>query len=73
MLMTSYNEIFTINWVSFSILGNTMSSLLSKALASLIQPYKKMGFIFPYYVLSNLVNKSNYNLPVLFLIWSSLK
>ena len=43
MLMMSYNKIFTINWVSFSILENTMSSLLSMALASLIQPYKKIG------------------------------
>ena len=71
--MMSYNKILAINWVSLSILGNTMSSLLSMALASLIQPYKKSGFIFPYYVLSNLLSKSNYNLPVLFLIWGSLK
>ena len=30
------------NWVSLSIFKNTMSSLLSMALASLIQPYKKI-------------------------------
>ena len=71
--MMSHNKIFAINWVSLSILGNTMSSLLSMALASLIQSYKKSGFIFPYYVLSNLLSKINYNLPVLFLIWGSLK
>ena len=34
---------------------------------------KRSGFIIPYYVLSNIVSKSNYNLPVLFLIWGSLK
>ena len=36
MLMMSSNKIFTINWVSLSILENTMSSLLSMAVASLI-------------------------------------
>ena len=44
MLMMSYNKIFIVNWVSLSILENTMSSLLSMALASLIQPHKKIGF-----------------------------
>ena len=73
MLVGSYNKLFTINWVSSSILENIMSSLLSIALASLIQPYKRSAFIFPYYVLSNLVSTSNYNLPVWFLIWGSLK
>ena len=63
----------TINWVSLSILDNTMSSLLSMALEGLIQPYKRLGLIFPYFVLSNLVSNSYYNLPALFLIWSSMK
>ena len=44
ILMISYIKIFTIYWVSLSILENTVSSLLSMALASLIQPYKKIGF-----------------------------
>ena len=43
----------------------------------LLQPWfshrKRLGFIVPYYVLSNLVSTSNYNLPVLFLVWGSLK
>ena len=43
MLMMSYNKLFTINWIYLSILENTISSLLSMALATLIQPYKKIG------------------------------
>ena len=45
-----------------------MSSLLSMALASLTSHTKRSGFIFPYYVLSNMLSNSNYNLPALFLI-----
>ena len=47
MLMKLYNKLFTISWVYMSILENTMSSLLSMALASLTEPYKISGFIFP--------------------------
>ena len=56
MLMRLYNKLFTINWVNMSILENTMSSLLSMALASLTKPYKK--YQASYFLVSN----SNYNL-----------
>ena len=70
MLMKSYNKLFIIiNWVYLYVLENTMSSLLSMALPTLIQPYRRI--IVPYYVLSNLVSNSNHNLFVLFLAWCS--
>ena len=72
MLVRSYNKLFTINWVYLLILENTMSSFSSMALASLTQPYRNIMFPISY-VLSNLVNTSNYNLPVLFLVWGLLK
>ena len=68
MLMRSYNKLFTINCVYLSILENTMSSLLSMAFATLIQPYKKTALHCSLLCteLLNLVSTSNYNLPVFF-------
>ena len=43
MLMRAYNILFTINLAYLSIIENTMSSLLSMALARLTQPYKNIG------------------------------
>ena len=42
MLMRLYNKLFTINWVYMPVLENTMSLLLSMALASMTEPYRNI-------------------------------